>query len=156
MVFDGGEVPVMIAQTIQLALAPVFVLVAISNILNMLAARLSRVVDRTRQMQIAHAETSGEEHDAAVRELRMLARRTTLIGRAMLMLVISGISIGITVVLLFSGGLMHNAPELLVAASFSVAIALLLAGLVLFLLETRIASRQLRVPHGLLELDRKL
>ncbi len=41
----------MIAQTIQLALAPVFVLVAIGNILNILAQRLSRVVDRSRLLQ---------------------------------------------------------------------------------------------------------
>ena len=35
----------MIAQTIQLALAPVFVLVAIGNLLNLLSSRLGRAAD---------------------------------------------------------------------------------------------------------------
>ena len=35
------EHPAMIAQTIQLALAPVFVLVAIGNIMNILTTRLA-------------------------------------------------------------------------------------------------------------------
>lgn len=146
----------MIVQTIQLALAPVFVLVAIGNILNMMASRLSRVVDRTREMQVAFRETEGEEHDASVRELRMLARRTHLIGRAQLMMVLSAITIGLTVVLIFSGQFLHSATEPLVAISFASAIALLLAGLVLFLMETRVASEQLRVPLSFLELDRDL
>lgn len=146
----------MIVQSIQLALAPVFVLVAIGNILNMLAARHGRVVDRTRTMQAAYKQTEGEEHDSSVRELRMLARRTTLIGRATLMLVLSAITIGLTVVLIFSGSLLHAATESVVAVCFATAIALLLAGLVLFLIETRVASAQLRVPLNYLELDRKL
>ena len=48
----------MIAQTIQLALAPVFVLVAMGNIMNILSTRLARVVDRGRQLQKQHVETA--------------------------------------------------------------------------------------------------
>ncbi|RVQ69380.1 DUF2721 domain-containing protein [Croceicoccus ponticola] len=146
----------MIVQSIQLALAPVFVLVAIGNILNMMASRLSRVVDRTREMQVAFQRTQGEEHDASVRELRMLARRTTLIGRAQLMMVLSAITIGFTVVLIFSSQFIHASTEPFVALTFAMAIVLLLAGLVLFLMETRVASAQLRVPLSYLELDRDL
>ncbi|AKM09543.1 DUF2721 domain-containing protein [Croceicoccus naphthovorans] len=146
----------MIVQTIQLALAPVFVLVAIGNILNMLTSRLGRVVDRTREMQEAYRTTTGEEHDASVRELRMLARRTMLIGRAQLMMVLSAITIGLTVVMIFSGSFLHAATEPAVALCFAAAIALLLAGLILFLMETRVASAQLRVPLAFLELDRTL
>jgi len=146
----------MIVQTIQLALAPVFVLVAIGNMLNMMASRLSRVVDRTREMQAAYMQTKGEEHDASVRELRMLARRTQLIGRAQLMMVLSAITIGLTVVLIFSGEFLDAATGPVLAISFAAAIALLLAGLVLFLMETRVASEQLRVPLNFLELDRDL
>ena len=43
--------PLMIAHTIQLALAPVFVLVAIGNIMNILSTRLGRIVDRARKLQ---------------------------------------------------------------------------------------------------------
>ena len=37
-----------VAQTIALSLAPVFLLAGIGQLLNVLAGRLSRVVDRTR------------------------------------------------------------------------------------------------------------
>ena len=48
----------MIAQTIQLALAPVFVLVAIGNIMNILSTRLGRIVDRSRVLQEQPQDTS--------------------------------------------------------------------------------------------------
>lgn len=146
----------MIAQSIQLALAPVFVLVAIGNILNMLASRHARVVDRTRDMQAAFLTTTGEEHDTSVRELRMLARRTLLILRAQLALVLSAITIGLTVVLIFSSQFVDASTEPFVAICFALAIGLLLSGLVLFLMEMRVASAQLRVPLSFLELDRDL
>jgi len=56
----------MIVQTIQLALTPVFVLVAIGNILNILSTRLGRVVDRARILQERHGTTQGMEHDMVV------------------------------------------------------------------------------------------
>ena len=51
-----------IAQTIQLAIAPVFLLAGIGSILNVLAARLARVVDRSRVLEQLHAESEGEDH----------------------------------------------------------------------------------------------
>ena len=62
----------MIAQTIQLALAPVFVLVAMGNILNLLSSRLGRVVDRARSLQDRHVATEGRDHDEVVAEIRMI------------------------------------------------------------------------------------
>ena len=74
----------LIVQTIQLALTPVFMLVAIGNIMNILSTRLARIVDRSRVLRQKHPETEGPEHDALVRELRFIARRIHLIGRAIL------------------------------------------------------------------------
>ena len=87
----------MIAQTIQLALAPVFVLVAIGNLLNLLAGRLGRVVDRARSLQTRYKETEGAEHDEVVREIRSVDQRIAMINRAMLLLVILARMIGLTV-----------------------------------------------------------
>ena len=100
----------MIAQTIQLALAPVFVLVAIGNIMNILSTRLGRVVDRSRELQEKHAATQGPEHDQIVRMIRVLDKRITVIGRALLMLVLASLSIGVTVVLLFLEEFAHLGP----------------------------------------------
>jgi len=146
----------MIAETIQLALAPVFVLVAIGNILNILSTRLGRIVDRSRVLEERHSETSGEEHDAIVREIRLIDRRFHLITRAILLLVLSGLSTGVTVVLLFVEDFAGLDLQLLVAATFVVALALLMTALVLFLRETREAAAALRIPAEYLERHREL
>lgn len=146
----------MIAQTIQLALAPVFVLVAIGNIMNILSNRLSRVVDRSRKLQERHADTSGVEHDEVVREIRIVARRITLISRAILLLVMSGLTIGLDVALLFLEEFASISLQAVVASIFFLAIALLMGALFLFMLETRNATAALRIPKSYLELDRNL
>ena len=146
----------MIAQTIQLALAPVFVLVAIGNIINTLSSRLGRVVDRSRVLQRMHGETQGAEHDAVVREIRLTDKRIHLIGRSVLLLVTAGLCIGFTVVLLFVEEFIGVNVQAVAAGSFILAIGFLMNALVLFLRETRHATEALRIPSELLELDRKL
>ena len=148
--------PTMIAQTIQLALAPVFVLVAIGSIMNILSSRLGRVVDRARQLEARYQETEGEEHDAIVREIRMADRRLVLLNRAILILVASAMCIGTTVVLLFLEEFAHAGLQPVAAGVFILAITLLMAALLLFLMETREAAAALRIPRSYLETDRKL
>ena len=146
----------MIAQTIQLALAPVFVLVAIGNIMNILASRLARIVDRSRHLQQQHKETSGTEHDMVVREIRLVDRRIHLIGRAILLLVLSGLTIGFCVALLFVEELLDVNLQQLAGAAFFLAVVLLMSALWLFLREVRQATAALRIPEMYLELERKL
>ncbi len=146
----------MIAQTIQLALAPVFVLVAMGNIMNVLSTRLGRIVDRSRALQQRHADTVGAEHDMVVREMRLVDRRIKLIVRAILLLVISGISVGLTVALLFLEELAGVDLQRLAAATFLLAVALMMWALVLFLRETQTASAALRIPEEFLERERRL
>lgn len=145
-----------IAQTIQLALAPVFVLVAIGNIMNILSARLGRVVDRSRVLQQLHKTTTGEEHDAVVREIRTVDRRIHMISRAILLLVLSGLTIGLCVALLFVEELFEVEVQLVAAAAFMLAIGLLMSALTLFMRETRHATAVLRIPESYLEPERKL
>ena len=146
----------MIAQTIQLALAPVFVLVAIGNIMNILSTRLGRIVDRSRELQKLHAETSGKEHDMVVREIRLVDRRINLIGKAILRLVMSGLTIGFCVALLFVEELFDVNLQQVAGAAFFFAVVLLMMALWLFLREVRQATAALRIPETFLELERKL
>ena len=142
----------MIAQTIQLALAPVFVLVAIGNILNLLSSRLGRVVDRSRHLQERHMATEGSDHDEVVAEIRMIDKRIRLITRAIRLMVISGLFIGTTVAVLFLEELVQLNLQRIAAATFFVAVALLMWALVLFLRETQVSAQQLRIPRMYLEL----
>jgi len=146
----------MIAQAIQLALAPVFVLVAIGNIMNILSQRLGRIVDRSRLLQERHPDTSGPEHDVLVREIRLIDRRIAMIGKAILLLVMSGLTIGLVVAILFVEEFAAVDLQGVAAGAFMVAIALMMWALLLFLRETREATAALRIPETYLELERKL
>ena len=146
----------MIAHTIQLALAPVFVLVAIGNVMNILSTRLSRIVDRSRLLIDRHAQTDGLDHDAVVREMRMLDKRIEIIGRAIFTMLLSGLTIGVVIAMLFLDGFTSLNLHRATAAAFTIAIALMMYALLLFVRETRIASASLRIPHSLMEWDRKL
>lgn len=146
----------MIAQTIQLALAPVFMLVAIGNIMNILSTRLGRVVDRSRHLQARHRDTDGREHDMVVIEIRLVDRRIALIGRALLLLVSAAVIIGLTVGLLFVEEIAGVSLQRIAAATFFAAVALMMVALLLYLHETRIATAALRIPKDFLELDRQL
>ena len=66
MDLDAGA----IAQTIQLSVTPVFLLVATGSLLNVIAGRLARVVDRSRNLMERWADTEGVEHERIVAELR--------------------------------------------------------------------------------------
>lgn len=146
----------MIAQTIQLALAPVFVLVAIGNIMNLLSARLGRVVDRSRVLQERHGRTEGGQHDMVVREIRVIDRRIRLIGHSLRLLVGSGLAIGLTVALLFLEELAAVELQRVAAGTFLLAIGLMMWALMLFLRETQSASAALRIPDEYLERERRL
>lgn len=142
----------MIAQTIQLALAPVFVLVAIGNILNLLSSRLGRVVDRSRHLQDRHVATEGPDHDEVVAEIRMIDQRIKLITRAIRVMVTCGLVIGATVAVLFLEELIGFSLQRVAAGLFLLAVGLLMWALVLFLRETQISAQQLRIPRIYLEL----
>lgn len=146
----------MIVQTIQLSLAPVFVLVAIGNILNILSTRLGRVVDRARALQQMHNETQGDAHDVVVLEIRATDRRIAIITQAIRLMVISGLAIGITVAVLFTQGIFGFDLHVLAAVMFLTSVVLLLIGLVMFLHETQVAAASLRIPRDYLELHRKI
>ena len=146
----------MIAQTIQLALAPVFVLVAMGNIMNILSLRLARAVDRSRHLQERHVETHGADHDRVVLAMRTLDRRLQLITRSITLLVLSGLTIGTCVALLFVEELFDVNLQQVAGAAFFLAILLLMAALWLFLREIRIAAGAIRISEMYLEPERKL
>lgn len=144
-----------IAQTIQLAIAPVFLLAGIGAILNVLAGRLSRVVDRSRVLEQLHANSTGEEHRRYVLELRVVDRRMRLANAAIALIVASAIVVCLLVAMLFVTQLAGLAFRVAVAIAFVLGMALLIAGLVLFLIEINLALKGLRVREELLEREER-
>lgn len=144
-----------IAQTIQLAIAPVFLLAGIGSILNVLAGRLARVVDRYRVLEQLHAASEGEEHYRYVLELRVIDRRMRLANMAIALIVASAIVVCTLVALLFVTQLAGLAFRVAVAVAFVLGMALLVAGLVLFLVEINLALRSVAVREELLEREER-
>ena len=64
-----------VAEIVRLALAPVFLLSGIGAFLNVLASRLSRIVDRSREVGSLVLVSRGVEHDRWIADLKILDRR---------------------------------------------------------------------------------
>ncbi|TPG39508.1 DUF2721 domain-containing protein [Sphingomonas koreensis] len=143
-----------IAQTIQLSLAPVFLLTGIGAIINVLAGRLARVVDRARDLERLHPTATGTEHDRHIWELRLLDRRMTVINAALLLCVSSAIAVCSVVALLFIGELAGFRLGTIVALIFILAMLLLVAGLVMLLVEVRLSLRATHIRAELLDAQR--
>lgn len=142
-----------VAQNIQLAIAPVFLLAGIGSILNVMAHRLGRVVDRARLLE---AEIAGYDTDRRVRagtELAVLGRRMAAAHWAIGLCTASALFVCLVVASLFIGELLPMRPAGVVAILFVVAMALLIAGLLVFLVELQIAMRSVRVRAGLAAAD---
>ena len=71
-----------VAEIVRLALAPVFLLSGIGAFLNVLASRLSRIVDRSRDIEPLLLASRGAEHDRWIADLQVLDRRMSLINWA--------------------------------------------------------------------------
>lgn len=140
-----------IAQTIQLSLSPVFMLAGIAGLLNVLAGRLSRVVDRSRALEALHPRSTGVEHDRHVWELRLLDRRISIINAGLFLAVSSAVMTCLVVALLFVAGLAHLEIGTEVALCFILAMALLIAALVAFMVEVRMSLRAVQIRAELLE-----
>lgn len=145
------DMPIEIASLVQTAIAPIFMLVAVSNLLGVMTHRLGRVVDRARQLEVdLDSGLTGEARAREVRELHTLSRRITYVNRAITLCAICAVSICVVVALLFLGALFEWAVRLPVALIFIVTMAALIAGLGHFLAEVFVANRALRVRAELL------
>jgi MFS family permease len=140
-----------VADIIQTALGPVFLLAGIGAFLNVCTGRLSRIVDRARQIEPLLLKSRGSEHDRYLREIRVLDRRMALVGRAIWLAVFAAMLICLVVVLLFAGTLVRGHFGTAISLLFIACMVLLGIGFAIFLVETQVGSRAVRVRNALLE-----
>lgn len=139
-----------IGQIIQLAVAPVFLLAGVGAFLNVCAARLARIVDRGRALEPMILEATGERHDRLLAEIRTVDRRMRLVSSAITLTVTSAVLICSVVVLLFGASLIRLQAGTAIALLFIGSMVTLAGGLGIFLVETRVAARAIRVRKTLL------
>lgn len=139
-----------IADAIQASLSPVFMLAGIGALLNVLAGRLSRVIDRARTLELQHPAWDTAERARYVRELRLLDRRMSIINAGLFLAVSSAVMTCLVVAGLFVAALAKFHIGQYVAGGFILAMVLLIASLVAFMLEVRISLRAIHVRAELL------
>jgi len=141
--------PADIASSIQLALAPAFLLVGIGQFLVLAAGRLGRVVDRARIIAATLPAEPGPEHEDCVKELRLLDRRMSVISLSILFATMAMIAVCLVVAGLFAARLFDVALTAITAATFVGMMALLIFGLITFLYEIRLANQSIHVRADL-------
>jgi hypothetical protein len=149
--FAAADSPALVAQVIQLAVAPVFLLAGVGAFLNVCALRLARIVDRARGIESRVLEARGDEHDRVLGELRILDRRMALVSRAIFLSVLSAVLTCAVVVMLFAGGLTGAHVGTAIALLFMASMISLALGFAIFLIETRLGSRAVRIRPAILQ-----
>ena len=140
-----------VAEIIQLAVAPVFLLAGIGAFLNVCAGRLARIVDRARKTEPSLLASRGREHDRLLSDIRLLDRRMGIVNWAIFFTVFAAVLICTVVVLLFAAGLTGAHFGTAIAVLFILAMIAIGVGFFIFLVETRIASRAVRIRNEVLE-----
>jgi uncharacterized protein DUF2721 len=135
-----------ISHVIQLAIAPVFLLTAIATILNVLAGRLGRAVDRRRVLAAALPNLDGDLSTLAKQELFYEMRRIKLIYVAISMAVFSALLVAALISLAFIDPFVQLDFNKLIAVLFILAMVALVASLAILLREIFYAVNSPRAP----------
>ena len=135
-----------VTHGIQLAVAPVFLLTAVSGMIAAVAGRLARIIDRARFLE-NRLEEGGVPEPRAVKmykELSGLRHRGWLVNSCLALLTSCAMLIGVTIILLFLGETSALPIFKIATISFLAGVMFFLSALVCFLAETLLATRLLR------------
>jgi hypothetical protein len=134
-----------VAHVIQLAVAPVFLLSAIGAMLAVMTNRLSRVIDRARILE-ARLDVASPTHVATVQaDLQILARRATLVGRAITLCTTTALLVCTVIAVLFLSAFIRFDASIPIAVLFIAAMTTFFFGLLWFLREIFLATSNLRI-----------
>ena len=135
-----------IAHVIQLAIAPVFLLTAIGTLINVLVNRLSRSVDRRRNLVAELPALEGQVAAAAEAELAFVRRRVPLVYTAIFLAVMAALLICLLIAIAFVDALIESDLSQAVAVLFVLAMLALIGSLGLFLREVYLGVNTVSCP----------
>lgn len=134
-----------VAHAIQLALAPVFLLTGIAGLLNVMASRLARIIDRGRSL----TEQTLPEHlqgpDTLHKELSRLERRRHYASSAITACTCSALLVCMVIAVIFLQAMLQVEFNWLISGLFTAATLTLIVGLAYFLREVHLATRTVRI-----------
>jgi hypothetical protein len=132
-----------IAQAIQLAIAPVFLLTGIASLLGVMANRLARVIDRGRALEQSWAQFD-ERMRAAVRgEMGLLERRRMLASWSINFCTAAALLVCLVIAVLFVDEMTSTNLRWLAGTLFILAMLGVIGGLASFLREVYLATHSI-------------
>jgi hypothetical protein len=137
--------PAAVTHGIQLAVAPVFLLTAVSGMIGAVAGRLARIIDRARLVEDRARDSTDDAFlERAYVELGDLRFRGRLANGCIALLTTCAFLIGLTIIVLFLGETTAAVQiNRFAVASFLIGVVCFLLALLCFLAETVIATRLL-------------
>ena len=134
-----------VAEIIQIAIAPVFLLAGISALLAVMTNRLTRVIDRWRSLENALTNVNDKGDQSVLKgEMKSLFKRGRFINLAITLATVSALLVCMVIVSLFLSNLIGKNAAITIAALFIGCIVILILALCFFLAEVLIATRTLR------------
>lgn len=134
-----------IAEAIQLALGPVFLLTGIAGMLNVMSGRLSRIIDRGRTLTEGSLSLISSDPDVVKDELILLEKRRHITSRAITMCTVSALLICLVIVHLFLEALLVVPLNWIIGVLFMLSTLALVVGLAFFLREVHVAGKSIRI-----------
>jgi hypothetical protein len=133
-----------ITHTIQLAVAPVFLLTAVSTTLSVFTLRLARIVDRARRVETQLSVAAPAHREATVVELGVLRDRARLIHLALTFGTGAAIMVCLVIAVAFVGYLLGAHVGISLAILFILAVGAYVVALLCYLREIFMAIAHLR------------
>ncbi len=133
------------AHAIQLALAPVFLLTGIAGILNVMAGRLARIIDRGRALTEHPVPQHLQLPEGVQIKLQNLERRRHLASAAITACTFSALLVCTVIAALFVEVLLNIELRWLVGTLFIGSTLALVVGLTYFLTEVHLATQTVRI-----------
>lgn len=129
----------------QLALTPVFLIVGVAQLVNVVTGRVGRIIDRARWVEELRYTDPARFSEKNVAEMKSLGRRMRFANWAITFLTAAALSICFVVVLLIANGLINYNFNHVILFMFILAMALITGGLIAFFLEVSLATATLKI-----------
>ena len=136
-----------VGHAIQLALAPAFLLTGIAGLLNVMAGRLARIIDRGRRLsEMGQPSGNPSLSDMQTQELSGLERRRYLASAAITACTFAALLVCTVIASLFLQVLLQLDLGWFIGLLFTVATIAMVIGLGYFLREVHMATQSIRIP----------
>lgn len=134
-----------VQQAIQWSVAPVFLLTGIAGLLNVMAGRLARIIDRGREIGRGYRSLDPAAASMARRELTYLERRRRLASWAINFCTGAALLVCTVIVTLFVEEFLGASLKWLAGTEFIATMLAVTAGLACFLAEVYLATHTLHI-----------